>query len=86
LVKSAQSAENKRVEFSVRAKKCKITQKSAQEYETKAFRYCHASPGSERMRKLLTEQGIEEIFRLKKKKPQEAAAQLPTSLSSAYTT
>jgi hypothetical protein len=38
------------------------------------------------MRKPLTEQGIEEIFRLKKKKPLEAAAQLPTSLSSAYTT
>jgi len=86
LVKSAESIENKRVELFVSAKKCKVTQKSAQKYETKAFRYYHSSPGNERMRKSLTEQGIEEIFRLKKKNPQEAAAQLPTGLSSAYTT
>jgi hypothetical protein len=35
LAKSAESAENKRVEFLVSAKKCKIVQKSTQEYKGK---------------------------------------------------
>jgi hypothetical protein len=35
LAKSAESAENKRVEFLVSAKKCKIVQKSTQEFERK---------------------------------------------------